>query len=66
GLDLRRFFAADLPATWTVFDPILYPRLSLRRIAWSAGIVCMMALAFSLYPACKAARTALPEALQAG
>jgi ABC-type lipoprotein release transport system permease subunit len=66
GLDLRRFFAADLPTTWTVFDPILYPRLSMRRIAWSAGIVCMMALAFSLYPACKAARTALPEALKAG
>jgi putative ABC transport system permease protein len=63
GLDLRWLFTTDLPTAF-VFDPIIYPRLSLRRIAWSVGIVFMMSTLMSLYPAIKAARTELPDALK--
>jgi putative ABC transport system permease protein len=63
GLDLRWFFQSDLPAA-LVFDPILYSRLSLPRIATSVGIVFLTAIAISFYPALKAARTDLPNALK--
>jgi putative ABC transport system permease protein len=63
GLDLRWVFKSGLnPAL--IFDPILYSRLSLDRIAWSVSIVFMMATILSLYPALKAARTELPDALK--
>jgi putative ABC transport system permease protein len=63
GLDLRLVFKPGLnPAL--VFDPILYSRLSLARICWSVGIVFMMATILSFYPALKAARTDLPDALK--
>jgi ABC-type lipoprotein release transport system permease subunit len=61
GLDLRWFFKSSLPFA-LVFDPIIYARLSLRRIAWSVSIVFTMATFISLYPALKAARTELPGA----
>jgi ABC-type lipoprotein release transport system permease subunit len=63
GLDLRWLFKTGLPTAF-VFDPIIYPRLSLRRIAWSVSIVFMMATIMSFYPALKAARTELPDALK--
>lgn len=63
GLDLRWLFKSGLPTAF-VFDPIIYPRLSLRRIAWSVSIVFMMATIMSFYPALKAARTELPDALK--
>jgi len=63
GLDLRRFFHSGLP-TALVFDPIIYSRLSLTRIASSVGIVFLMAIVISFYPALKAARTELPGALK--
>jgi len=63
GLDLRRFFHSSLP-TALVFDPIIYSRLSLTRIASSVGIVFLMAIVISFYPALKAARTELPGALK--
>jgi len=63
GLDLRLLFRAGLPPA-LVFDPILYSRLSLNRIIWSVGIVFMMATVISFYPAFKAARTELPDALK--
>ena len=63
GLDLRWFFKSSLP-TALVFDPIIYSRLSLSRIASSVGIVFLTATIISLYPALKAARTALPGALK--
>jgi len=63
GLDLRWIFKAGLPPA-LVFDPILYSRLSLSRIAWSVSIVFMMATVISFYPAVKAARTELPDALK--
>jgi ABC-type lipoprotein release transport system permease subunit len=63
GLDLRWFFKSSLP-TALVFDPIIYSRLSLSRIASSVGIVFLTATVISLYPALKAARTALPSALK--
>jgi ABC-type lipoprotein release transport system permease subunit len=63
GLDLRWFFKSSLPAV-LVFDPIIYARLSLTRIASSVGIVFLMATVISLYPAFKAARTELPGALK--
>ena len=47
-----------------VFDPIIYSRLSLRRIASSVGIVFLTATIISFYPALKAARTELPDALK--
>jgi ABC-type antimicrobial peptide transport system permease subunit len=47
-----------------VFDPILYSVLSVNRIVWSVGIVFMMATIISFYPAIKAARTDLPDALK--
>ena len=50
GLDLRGLFNTSLPTAF-VFDPIIYPRLSLRRIAWSVSIVFMMATIMSFYPA---------------
>jgi ABC-type lipoprotein release transport system permease subunit len=63
GLDLRWFFKSSLPFA-LVFDPIIYSRLSLSRIAWSVSIVFIMATVISLYPALKAARTELPGALK--
>jgi putative ABC transport system permease protein len=63
GLDLRWFFKSSLP-TALVFDPIIYSRLSLTRIASSVGIVFLTATVISLYPAFKAARTELPGALR--
>ena len=63
GLDLRWLFRSSVPAT-AVFDPIIYARLSLARIASSVAIVFLMATAISLYPALKAARTRLPDALK--
>lgn len=63
GLDLRWFFKSSLPFA-LVFDPIIYSRLSLSRIAWSVSIVFTMATVISLYPALKAARTELPDALK--
>jgi putative ABC transport system permease protein len=63
GLDLRWFFHSSLP-TALVFDPIIYSRLSLTRIASSVGIVFLTATIISFYPALKAARTELPGALK--
>jgi ABC-type lipoprotein release transport system permease subunit len=63
GLDLRWFFKSSLP-TALVFDPIIYARLSPTRIASSLAIVFLMATVISLYPALKAARTKLPDALR--
>jgi len=63
GLDLRWFFHSSLP-TALVFDPIIYSRLSLTRIASSVGIVFLTATIISFYPALKAARTKLPGALK--
>jgi ABC-type lipoprotein release transport system permease subunit len=63
GLDLRWFFKSSLP-TALVFDPIIYSRLSLTRIASSVGIVFLTATVISFYPAFKAARTELPGALK--
>ena len=63
GLDLRWFFPSSLP-TALVFDPIIYSRLSLTRIASSVGIVFLTATIISFYPALKAARTELPGALK--
>lgn len=63
GLDLHWVFRSCLPRA-LVFDPILYSRLSLNRIVWSVGIVFLMATIISFYPAFKAARTELPDALK--
>ena len=63
GLDLRLLFRTGLPPA-LVFDPILYSQLSLDRIVWSVSIVFMMATVISFYPALKAARTELPDALK--
>jgi putative ABC transport system permease protein len=63
GLDLRWIFKAGLPPA-LVFDPILYSRLSSNRIVWSVSIVFAMATIISFYPAFKAARTELPDALK--
>jgi len=63
GLDMRWFFKSSLP-TALVFDPIIYARLSLTRIASSVGIVFLTATVISFYPALKAARTELPGALK--
>ena len=63
GLDLRWVFKAGLPPA-LVFDPILYSRLSVARIVWSVSIVFAMATIISFYPALKAARTDLPDALK--
>jgi ABC-type lipoprotein release transport system permease subunit len=64
GLDLRWFTDVNLSAAGTVFDPIMYSRLSPGRTAWSVAIVFVIAVTMSLYPAVKAARTALPESLR--
>ena len=63
GLDLRWFFKSSLPAA-LVFEPIIYSRLSVTRIASSVSIVFLAATLISLYPAFKAARTRLPGALR--
>jgi ABC-type lipoprotein release transport system permease subunit len=63
GLDLRWFFKSSLP-TALVFDPIIYAHLSPARIASSLAIVFLMATIISFYPALKAARTELPDALR--
>ena len=64
GLDLHWVFGTDLPGVMTVVTPIIYSRLNWERIVWSVSFVFAMAVAMSLYPALKAARTALPGALK--
>ena len=64
GLDFRWIFGHHLPPA-LVFDPILYSRLSASRIASSVSVVFVMAILISLYPAIKAARTELPQSLEA-
>jgi putative ABC transport system permease protein len=63
GLDLRLLLRNSLPSA-LVLDPILYSRLSLARIVSSVSIVFIMATGISFYPALKAARTKLPDALK--
>ena len=63
GLDLRWIFKSGLPPALEL-DPILYSRLTANRIAWSVGIVFVMATIISFYPALKAARTELPDSLK--
>jgi len=63
GLDLRLVFRTGLPRALVV-DPILYSRLSPARIVSSVIIVFIMATVISFYPALKAARTKLPDALK--
>jgi len=63
GLDLRWFFPSSLPAA-LVFDPIIYSSLSPIRIVSAVGIVLATATVISAYPALKAARTPLPDALR--
>ena len=63
GLDLRMVFRTGFPRALVV-DPILYSRLSLARIISSVVIVFIMATVISFYPALKAARTKLPDALK--
>jgi putative ABC transport system permease protein len=63
GLDLRWLFRSGLPPG-LMFDPILYSRLSLARIVSSVSIVFVMATVIACYPAFKAARTELPDALK--
>jgi ABC-type lipoprotein release transport system permease subunit len=63
GLDLRWFFKSSLP-TALVFDPIIYARLSVTRIVSSVWIVFLTATVISIYPAFRAARTKLPDALR--
>jgi putative ABC transport system permease protein len=63
GLDLRLVFRTGLPRALVV-DPILYSRLRPARIVSSVIIVFIMATVISFYPALKAARTKLPDALK--
>jgi ABC-type lipoprotein release transport system permease subunit len=63
GLDLRLIFHSSVPDE-LVFEPIIYSRLSLGRIASCVGVVFVMATVIFLYPALKAARTELPGALK--
>ena len=63
GLNLHWLFKSNLPAD-LIFDPIIYSRLSVARIASSVGIVFLTATVISFYPAFKAARTELPGALK--
>jgi ABC-type lipoprotein release transport system permease subunit len=63
GLDLHWLFKSGAPSAF-VFDPIIYSRLSLSRIATSVSIVFLTATVISFYPALKAARTELPDALK--
>ncbi len=64
GLDLRSLTERPLSTAGTVFDPILYSYLSPERTAEALGALFLMAMAFSLYPAFKAARTELPDTLR--
>lgn len=63
GLDLHLLFGTGLPHALAL-DPILHSRLSPERIVSSVSIVFIMATAISFYPALKAARTKLPDALK--
>ncbi len=63
GLNLRLLFRTGLPPALVV-DPMLYSRLSLERIVSSVSIVFIVATVISFYPALKAARTELPDALK--
>ena len=63
GLDLHWLFEGGAPSAF-IFDPIIYSRLSLRRIATSVSIVFLTTTVISFYPALKAARTELPDALK--
>ena len=64
GFDLRWIVESRFPTSGIIFSPIIYSRLRLERIGWAIGIVTLMNIAFSVYPAFKAARTRLPGALR--
>jgi putative ABC transport system permease protein len=64
GLDIRLFTETDFPVAGTVFDPIMYSHLSIGRIVWATGTLSLLAAVMALYPAWKAARTELPDALR--
>jgi putative ABC transport system permease protein len=63
GLDLHWLFKGGAPSAF-VFDPIIYSRLSPSRIVSSVSIVFLTTTVISFYPAFKAARTELPDALK--
>jgi ABC-type lipoprotein release transport system permease subunit len=63
GLDLHWLFEGGAPSAF-VFDPIIYSRLSLSRVASSVSVVFLTTTVISFYPALKAARTELPDALK--
>lgn len=62
GLDLRWLAYLNFPDAWVVLDPILYSQLSLNRVVWSTGVVFMIAIVMSLYPAFKATQSKLSDA----
>ena len=64
GFDLRWIVESRFPNSGIVFSPIIYSRLSLERISWAIGVVTLMSATFSVYPALKASRTRLPDALR--
>jgi len=64
GLDLRWFFVDGLFTGRAAFNPIIYSRLSSGRVAWGVSVVLALISVMSVYPALKAARTKLPDALK--
>ena len=63
GLDLSMLFRTGLPRALVV-DPILYSILRPARVVSSVIVVFVMATVISCYPAFKAAKTRLPDALK--
>lgn len=63
GLALDWLSETNMPIG-LLFAPVVYSYLSLSRIVWSLSIVFVMTMILSLYPAFKAARTELPDALR--
>jgi putative ABC transport system permease protein len=58
GLSVEALFSGDVALAGTVLDPVLYSRLSARRIVQILALVFAMTLVLALAPAWRAARPA--------
>ncbi len=64
GLDFTFLFEQELEMAGVVFDPVIYPRFHVSQILWSLGFVFVIGVLSSLYPAYRATRIEVAEAMK--
>jgi ABC-type lipoprotein release transport system permease subunit len=64
GLDFSAFMEREWTAAGAVIDPVMIPRFRLAHIWGSVRVVMLIGIAASLYPAWRATRIAVAEAMK--